>query len=117
MASIAKDHGKTRDLEKPKAAVSGKLTHLLFSRLERLTRALSQDFSAALALLLESGNPVFPFHPSSSKFLPKLDWHRHGLDFDIESEPSTLSVSFENPSFSEILLPFFFLSCMENKHA
>ena len=94
MASIATDHGKTRDLEKPKAAVSGKLTHLLFSRLERLTRALSQDFSAALALLLESGNPVFPFHPSSSKFLPKLDWHRHGLDFDIESEPSTLSVSF-----------------------
>ena len=42
MASIAKDHGKTRDPEKSRAAVSRKLTHLLFPRLERLTRALSR---------------------------------------------------------------------------
>lgn len=94
MASIAKDHRKTRDPEKSRAAVSRKLTHLLFPRLERLTRALSQDSSTALALLLESGNLVFPLYPSSSTFLPKLDWHRPGLAFDIESEPSALSVSF-----------------------
>ena len=61
MASIAKDHGKTRDPEKSRAAVSRKLTHLLFPRLERLTRALSRT---SLQLWLFSWNLVtlsFPF--------------------------------------------------------
>lgn len=41
----------------------GRLTHLLFSSHESLAKPLSRDFSTALAILWEFGNPAFPLYP------------------------------------------------------
>lgn len=56
-----------------------KLMYLLLSRLQRLTKAFSQDFPIVLAVRWESGNPAFLPYPNSSKFLPKVDRHRPSL--------------------------------------
>ena len=65
---FAEGRGKTRDPEKPRAAsgLSRKLMHPLFSRLESLTKALSQDFSTAR--LFPGNLKILPF--SSTQVVP-----------------------------------------------